>query len=297
MGSAGAADLDARLQADLVELSTDSRPDGYPQADWSERIRNAAGLDSSIVRQVLAGKSDTLDGAHGLVERLIVARSDGTLQPFGLYVPAAARNLSLVILLHGNPQTESDILSGPHFRQLADSTGTIIAAPWGRGIYDFAQPAADEVYQVLDEVVAAYHVGPRHVFLVGYSMGGFSVFKIGPLHASRWAAVMCISGSVLNSEAATISRVFRDTPIYVVTGAKDQSIPARYGELTAAYLAGIGIPTEFEEEPTGTHLIPSLMPSLSRAWHDMIAGIVKNPPAQDMRPESPNTLPTTGGRP
>jgi len=294
MGPGGAADLDTRLQMDLYELTSDQRPDGYPVGDWNERLRNIAALDASIVRQAIVGKSDELAGSRGLVERLFVSRADGTLQPFALYIPATLpANPNLVVLLHGNPQTESEILAAPQFRQLADSSGSIVATPWGRGNYDFAPPGADEVYQVRDAVASAFHINPRRVFLAGYSMGGFSVFKVGPLHGDRWAGILCISGAILNSEASHVVWALRNTPFYVVTGKQDQSIPAQYGELTAAFLAGVGIPTEFVEEPTGTHLVPSLMPSLQTAWADMIAGIIKHPPTQSTDTLTLGTQPMT----
>ena len=296
MGASGAADLDDRLSNDqLLLASPDLRPSGYLASDWAERLHNVASLDTSIVRQVLAGKSDPLAGVHGLAERLIVSRTDGTLQPFAIYVPPnVSGNASLVVLLHGRPQTETDILSAPSFRRLADATGTIIVAPWGRGIYDFAQPAADEVYQILDAVTSAYPIGAHHVFLVGYSMGGFSVFSVGPLHGSRWAGIMCISGAILNSETRSVFMAFRDTPFYVVNGARDDSIPPQYGEMTAIWLAGAGIPTEFDQEPSGTHFVPTLMKSLTQAWGDMIAGVVKNPPSS-RQVSLPNMAPPTMG--
>lgn len=57
---------------------------------------------------------------------------------------------SVAIVLHGNPETEADLLSQPYLRSLADETGTILP--------------------------------------VGYSMGGFSVFKIGPAAPVKWNA-------------------------------------------------------------------------------------------------------------
>jgi poly(3-hydroxybutyrate) depolymerase len=254
-------------------------------------------LDSSIVFQVIAGRSDAIEGSRGLVERLIVARSDNTLEPFALYVPNSLRlNPSLVVLLHGRPQTESEILSAPYFRALADSTGTIIAAPYGRGIYDFAPPADAEVYQIEQQVASAFNVDSHHVYLVGYSMGGFSVFKIGPEHQQVWSAIMCIAGSVLNSEAATVQAGFQNTRIYVVNGARDQSIPPRYGELTAGWLAGVGIPTGFYQQPKGTHYLSTLMPVLSRAWHDMLSGSISPEarPAAGKTVQFPQTQPDLG---
>ncbi len=273
MGREGAADLEERLFTDLGEVALDNAPDVYPAEAWHERVTRVAQLDASIVAQVV-GTPVPVAGSRGLVERLIVAH-DGTLQPFALYVPedaTAARERSLVVLLHGRPQTESEILGAPYFRTLADRTGTVIAAPWGRGIYDFAPPGDDEVYQVAATVASTYGIPARRVFLAGYSMGGFSVFKIGPEHPEQWAAVMCISGSVLNSGADAVRSAFARTRMYVITGTLDDSIPTQYPQGTAAYLASVGIPTGLYIEPAGTHGIYTLMPSLTRAWTDMLAG-------------------------
>lgn len=278
-GSDLTVDLATRLNADIEELSDPSeRPAPYPVADWNERLANVATLDVSFADQLLAGKSEPLAGTHGLVERLARSRVDGTLQPYALYVPASAGpHPPVVVLLHGHPQTESELLGVPYFRSLADASGAVVIAPWGRGYYNFAAPADQDVYAALDDVEAALPVDSHRVYLAGYSMGGFSVFKVGPLQAQRWRAIMCISGAILNSETETIRFRFRDTPFYVVTGAHDVNIPTIYGELTASYLMNAGIPVSFYEQDGGTHYLPTLVPSLRKAWDDMLANVVREP--------------------
>jgi predicted esterase len=294
VGLNGAADLSQRFDDDFTALTTDSRPDGYPPADWFQRVATVARLDSDFLNQALSGKPLSLESAHGLVERLMVSKVDGTYQPMAVYVPPSpGPHPALVVLLHGRPQTESQILGGSVFKGLADSTQTIIVAPYGRGNYDYAAPAAEEVYQARDLAVDAFHPDPRKVFLAGYSMGGFSVFIVGPMHASRWAGIMCISGSLVNSDVADVLWHFQNMPVYVVNGKLDDSIPASYGELTAAYLAASGIPVEFRQEPAGTHIVGTLQPSLGLAWSDMIAGIVRSVP-QPLSGQLPKlSLPTT----
>src|SRR5271166_3739091 len=162
MGPAAAADLQERLSTDFGAMLEDLPPAGYPAADWHDRLNDLAALDASIVAQAVAGKSEPIDTAHGAVERLVLARSDHTLQPYAMYVPATlSKDPALVVLLHGRPQTEAEIMASPYFRKMADETGTIVAAPYGRAIYDFSPPADDEVYQVADEVAAAFHISPK----------------------------------------------------------------------------------------------------------------------------------------
>ena len=301
MGEDGAQALGKRLADDLENIDgAADAPAGYTQDDWAERLRRVSALDEDIVAQVLSGKRAPLAGAHGLVERLLVSRVDGTLQPIALYVPQTlGPDPALVVLLHGHPQTETEILGAPYFRALADKTNTIIAAPWGRGFYDFYGMATDDVYQTADDVAAAYGVRSTRVFLAGYSMGGFSVFRVGPVIGSRWAAVLCISGAIVNSQTAPVVKAFRNTPIYVVNGKLDDSIPSRYGVMTAQYLAGMGIPTGLYQEPQGTHMVSTLVPSLTAAWNDMLAGKVRNTPTDaaqafalpQMLPESASLKP------
>lgn len=273
MGPAAAADLQERLSTDLGAMAEDLPPPGYPAEDWHDRLNDLAGLDASIVTQVVAGASEPITSAHGAVERLVLARSDHTLQPYALYVPAKlAPDTALVVLLHGRPQTEAEIMASPYFRKMAEETGTILAAPYGRAIYDFSPPADDEVYQVADEVATAFHIAPRRTYLVGYSMGGFSVFKVAPQHPEHWAAVMSIAGAVLYSQSDVVIRALQKTPLYVVTGTQDEAIPTSYPQRTAAYLAGSGVPTGLYVQPSGTHFLATLMPVLDPAWHDMLAG-------------------------
>jgi predicted esterase len=279
MGEDQALDLGNRLAQDLEDYDEILGTYGADSAYWNDRTRNDADLDASLVAQVLAGRSDPLVGSRGLVERLITSKVDGTLQPFALYVPpSTGPSPALVVLLHGRPQYDSEILSGPQFRALADSTGSIIAAPYGRGFYDYYGVATDDVYQTAAEVANAFHIDPHKVYLVGYSMGAFSVFKVGPVHANEWAGVMAIAGAIVNSETTSVQDQLAHTPFYVVTGTADASIPTQYAQETAQYLAGVGIRTGLYVEKNGTHSVATLMPSLTLAWNDMLRGVVTHQP-------------------
>src|SRR5262249_20985598 len=114
MGPAAAADLQERLNADFGAMLEDMPPPGYPPQDWHDRLNDLAALAASIVARAVAGRSEPIASAHGAVERLITARSDRTLQPFALYVPQTlAADTPLIVLLHGRPQTEAEIMASP----------------------------------------------------------------------------------------------------------------------------------------------------------------------------------------
>jgi predicted esterase len=276
LGVDEAAALHNRLFDDL-ELQVAPPPEGYTAADWADTVASTLSLDVQAVDQLVAGAPAPLRATPGLHEVLVPSRVDKRWQLVAMYVPMSLKpgKAPVAIALHGNPETESHLLGMPYLRRLAERTGTIVVAPFGRGIYDFAEPAATDVYDLLRAVQDALPVDRGRTYLVGYSMGGFSVFKIGPRGGYRWAAAMCISGAILNSGVRAVSIAWQTLPVYVVTGAHDDSIPTKYGEQTAAYLASIGLPVSFYEEAQGTHFMRTLAPSLQRAWDDMHAAIVR----------------------
>lgn len=273
LGPDDAAAFQRRLFDDL-ERPNDPMPDGYTPAQWAETAAGIARLDVEATDQLVAGVVTPLRVVPGLHEYVVPSRVDHHWQLVAMYVPASApaTRAPLAIVLHGNPQTEAELLAQAALRRVADATGTIVVAPFGRGIYDFAEPAATDVYDLLDALQRALPVDRGRTYLAGYSMGGFSVFKIGPRGGYRWRAVMCISGAILNSGVRAVDLAWHDMPLYVVTGAHDDSIPTKYGEQTAGFLAGIGLPVSFYEEPNGSHALRTLIPSLQRAWTDMLSG-------------------------
>jgi poly(3-hydroxybutyrate) depolymerase len=289
-----------RLREDVESLQqAEQVPSGYATAEWNETLRTVAALDLSAVRQILGRSYQTISDKPGLREIFVRSSVDGTMQPAALYIPAVSKQpQALAILLHGRPQTEAEILGAPFFRRLADRTGTIIIAPYGRARYDFAEPAASDVYDALGVARASLRIDPRRIYLVGYSMGGFSVFKIGPRQGAPWAGVMCISGAVLNSEMAAVRFAWKGTPVYVVTGAHDDEIPTKYGEETALALQQDGLPVSFYEEPSGSHWVRTLMPALGAAWDDMHGGVVRGVRLTDaVRVGLPSNAPTKPFKP
>ncbi|MEA2720902.1 MAG: hypothetical protein QOJ39_2766 [Candidatus Eremiobacteraeota bacterium] len=265
-----------RLFDDLEALNMPP-PEGYAPIDWADTVANVAKLDVEAVDQLVSGAPAPLRATPGLHEMFVMSRVDGTWQLVAVYVPpnAKAHRALLAVVLHGNPQTESELLGQPFLRRLADRTGTIVVVPFGRGLYDYAEPAATDVYDLLGDVQTAFDADRGRTYLAGYSMGGFSVFMIGPRGGYKWAGVLCISGAILNSGVRPVSIAWHEMRLYVVTGTNDTSIPTRYSEQTAGYLAGIGLPVSFYREPHGTHALRTLTPSLERAWDDMHAGLTR----------------------
>ncbi len=287
LGPDTANDVVLRVNSDLETRDAD-RPADFPRDAWDEAVADIERLDLSLVDQALSAKPRPFGEIRGLGETLVRVRSDDTYQPVAVYVPTTyvpGRNVPAIVALHGRPQTESELLGPPWLRKFAEKSGAIVIAPWGRGLYDFADPAGGEVYEALDAAEAGLSIDAHRVYLVGYSMGGFSVFKVAPLHGERWAGVMSIAGAVLNSEMPSVTKNLRNVPIYVVNGSDDAEIPPKYGDDTAQALVAAGLRAGFYQQLHGNHFLRTLGPALDDAWSDMLRGVV-HPRRPLVAPES-----------
>jgi predicted esterase len=264
---------------DDADLWSAPAPSGVPQRNW-ERLRDTeAQLDLSLATQVLRRSFAPMAGIRGLGETFVRSSKDGTMQPVAVYVPrdySPARPAPLLVFLHGHLQAESHLLAPDFIEDLADRTGTIVVAPYGRGYYDFGGSESD-VYDALDAASRTFNVDAHRRYLAGYSMGAFSLFRIAPMRAAQWSAVMAISGSLLASRAATVVEKMRNARFYVLTGAADAVVPTAYSAATAIFLRDSGLAVTFYSAAEGTHSLYSLRSILSDAWTEMERGVVRLP--------------------
>jgi len=264
---------------DDADLLNESAPRSYPAQTWQSTVRAAAQLDLSLATQLLAHSYEPMGAIRGLGETFVRASKDGTMQPVAVYVPSSyspERPAPLVVFLHGRLQAESHLLAPAFIEDIAESTGTIVVAPYGRNAYDF-RGAESDVYDALDAAVKAFAIDPRRRYLAGYSMGGFSVFRLAPIHPNDWSAVMSIAGSLLASRAPDAVSALRHARFYVLTGARDDNVPTLYPTSTAIFLRDVGLPVTFYSQADGTHQLYSLRSILAQAWSDMERGVVRLP--------------------
>jgi len=288
-----------RLRDDEQTLDDSEIPSGYTSQQWSLTVGNFAALDLSLATQLLEKRYVSMASIRGLGEALVRSSKDGTLQPVAVYVPRGyqpGKPAPLIVFLHGRPQPESQLLAPPYVAQLADATGAIVVAPWGRGYYDFRQSSQD-VYDAASAAREAFTIDPRKVFLAGYSMGGFAVYEVAALHPDVWSAVMSIAGALLGSNAQRVVSAMPRTPFYVLTGTADDSIPTQYPMATAGFLRSAGIEVSFYSLHGATHRLITLLPILAQAWNDMLHGIVRAPPESFGVMKLPGAVPTMTLRP
>ncbi|MFZ0031186.1 MAG: hypothetical protein WAK84_04865 [Candidatus Cybelea sp.] len=294
-----AYDYYERLREDADALDDPAVPEGYTAQEWSQTLQRIASLDLSLATQLIDRSYAAMASVRGLGEVFVRSSQDQTMQPVAVYVPsgyAPGSPTPLIVLLHGHPQSETQLLAPLYIAQLAEAAKSIVVAPWGRGYYDFRGSASD-VYDALDAATHAFSIDPRKRFLAGYSMGGFTVFEVAPLHPDDWSAVMSIAGALLGSDSARILALMPRTPFYVLTGSADDSIPTQYPTATAIFLHNAGFDVSFYSQAGGKHRLVTLLPILTQAWSDMLHEIVRAPPAAVGNISLPSAIPMSMTKP
>jgi predicted peptidase len=154
-------------------------------------------LDEGLARakQLRAGKTPwTL--ATGLVVRGYVSKIDGSVQPYGLVVPASYRpgtamRHRLDIWFHGRGETLSELAFIDGRQKSAGEftpPNALVLHPYGR--YSNANHFAGEVdtFEAMAHVKKHYAIDNNRVAVRGFSMGGAACWHFAVHHAWRWVA-------------------------------------------------------------------------------------------------------------
>ena len=132
---------------------------------------------------------------RGLLVRGYRSSVDGSVQPYGLEIPADYDPTSpspLLIWLHGRGDKTTDLhfiaqrMRRPGQAQLP---GAIVVHPFGRQCVGFKSAGETDVLEVVDHVKRQYNIDRNRVVLMGFSMGGAGGWHLGAHFADRWVAV------------------------------------------------------------------------------------------------------------
>jgi pimeloyl-ACP methyl ester carboxylesterase len=168
-------------------------------------------------RQLRAGAAPWLT-ATGLVVRGYLSRIDGSVQPYGLVVPASfssggARPHRLDVWLHGrdNHLTELKFISERR-RSHGEfaPTETFVLHPYGRYCNAFKFAGEVDVFEALEHVRREYPIDERRVSVRGFSMGGAACWHLAAHHAGQWAAAAPGAGF---AETAEYTKALLKEPI------------------------------------------------------------------------------------
>lgn len=164
------------------------------------------------IEQLRAGSAPWLN-ATGLVVRAYVSKIDGSIQPYGLVVPATfkpGKPSRLDFWFHGRGETLSELdFIAQRLRSVGEFAppDAIVLHTYGR--YCNGQRFAGEVdaFEALDAVKRDMAIDENRIAVRGFSLGGAACWHMTTHHAGLWAAAAPGAGF---SETADFLKVFQN---------------------------------------------------------------------------------------
>jgi hypothetical protein len=209
----GLADLQAAI--DRLEAKHDARTSELlPDVQvFAKAVHDALAYQEFFVPQELAkarnllregqGRAQSLEQGSapwttqaGLVVRGYVSRIDGSVQPYGLVVPAsypaqATGRVRLDVWFHGRGETLSEVnFLDEHMRQPGQFTpeDTIVLHPYGRYCNAFKFAGEVDVLEAIEAVRRQYRIDDDRTSVRGFSMGGAACWQFAVHYSDRWFA-------------------------------------------------------------------------------------------------------------
>jgi len=130
-------------------------------------------------------------GIHRYAHR---SKIDNTLQPYSLFIPSALKSdkaYPLLVALHGSGVDERGMIR--HYSRIFSDW--LILAPQARGLSAwYLGKSGEDVLECIEHVSRLFPIDKDNIFLLGFSMGGYGVWRIGLLHPEIFKALVVISG-------------------------------------------------------------------------------------------------------
>jgi len=215
-----------------------------------------------------AAGQDPVASRTGIQRRAYRSALDGTLQPYTLRVPQDLKpgaRVPLLVYLHGSGDDDRGMLD----RSRAPE-GWIQLAPRGRGTSNCysAEHAQDDLREAVADVLAHYPVDPERVFLAGFSMGGYGVYRTALAQPGRFRGLAVLAGQPdlgpqwLGEghpdalDPGNLARLKGET-FFIVHGTEDRNCPFAKTVQMVEGLKAAGARVTFLAEPGRGHDGPS----------------------------------------
>jgi predicted esterase len=200
------------------------------------------------------------DISPGRRRRAYRSAVDGTLQPYTLQLPAAyspEKKYPLIVWLHGSGQDDRSLPTGLNIV----AAEAIVLAPNGRGTSNsyVRDRAQDDIREALAEVLADFPVDEKKIFLGGFSMGGYGVYRTFFENPQLWRGLMVWAGHprLWGADVDFLDEpnlaCFAGKEIFIYHGSEDRNCPIELTVELVGKLKKAGASVEFHLEPGKGH--------------------------------------------
>lgn len=238
-----------------------------------------------LIRQAEQG-TDVLSRKTGFVRKAYRSRLDSTLQPYVIRIPPdfdPEKKYPLLVYLHGSASTEKNLMDAGIRSLLPERF--IALAPGGRGpsnLYSWDHAQTD-IAEAIETVIRDYPVNKNRIFLTGFSMGGYGVYRTYYETPQKFKALAVFSGhpNLANRWTGTRNypnflkndylKSFKNIPIFIFHGKRDLNTPYELTRHLVAKLKKAGALVNFHVGEDKGHETPG--EDTIRAFHRWIREI------------------------
>lgn len=261
IGPVGWATEPAATRADLSSLVFSYLDDvdaTHAESTLQAVLAHPEATIDQVSRLIQTGRSYGEQPLGTMADERITVR-DRTYQ-YALSVPLTyqpMKGYGLVVCLHGAGFTGDAYLERWQSR-LGDEY-LLICPTYPAGAW-FTRRAEDLVIAAIRSIQHRYHIDPDRIFLTGMSNGGIGAWLIGMQQAPMFAGIAPMA-SGLDDVLMPFLANLRNTPVYIIHGAKDQVMPVDLSRSISRELAALGYPHVYREHQrehpmAGGHFFP-----------------------------------------
>jgi dienelactone hydrolase len=220
------------------------------------------------------------------------------LQPYSIYIPKKAPPASgygLTLLIHSHAAMYNQFLGSRNQSQFGErGTGSIVITPAGRGVDGWTwDHASADLFEVWADVARRWHLDPGYTSIAGYSMGGYSTYKlavqypdlfaraqptVGPPGVGIWTGSGDPSGGIQTHTYRQLESL-RNIPLLIWVAASDELVPYSGTQAQRARIDSLGLRYEFDTFAPAEHLTLAFVDQFERAAAFLgNARVDRNPP-------------------
>jgi len=215
---------------------------------------------------------DKISSRSGIFRRAFRSDLDSTLQPYKVQVPDnfnKSTKYPLLVFLHGSGRSDKDMFSIYH--QYLSKGDFIQIAPSARGVshYYGTEKAQFDIIEAIQNTIDNYPIDTLNIVLVGFSMGGYGVYRTYIETPLLFNGLAIFSGEpkvgiFKRTKSGDYPNFFRkknydklkDVSVFIYHGKNDLNCPY---ELTSKFvnkLISSGVKVEFAFDDDAGHSSP-----------------------------------------